>query len=227
MGNSPRPVLDHQLESLQYDILGLAEMVESQLLEAMKAFRKRDVTIATRVRAYDKRVNQKRYNIEERAYTLLALQQPIAHDMRRIVAAVSFVTNLERMGDHAAGIAHIVQQNLGGTPAQIVIPEFEEMTDIAVADLHEAMHALETNDEKLAREVVGKDQRVDDLYHEVYVRLVRLMTQNPSLVEEATSLMRIAHDLERFSDRISNICERISYVITGVLYENHTEAVDA
>src|SRR5258708_36386237 len=210
MVNSTRQIFDQQLESLQYDILSLAEMVESQLVEAMKALRKRDVTIATRVRAYDKRVNVKRYKIEERAYTLLALQQPLAHDMRRIVAAVSIVTNLERMGDHAAGIAHIVQ-DFKGAKATVEIPEFDEMVEIAIADLRDAMRALETGDAVLAREVIRRDEQVDKLYHQVYVKMLSMIAQNPTLVEEATNLLRPAHDLERFSYRVGNICERISY----------------
>ena len=222
MVNSTRQIFDQQLESLQYDILSLAEMVESQLVEAMKALRKRDVTIATRVRAYDKRVNVKRYKIEERAYTLLALQQPLAHDMRRIVAAVSIVTNLERMGDHAAGIAHIVQ-DFKGAKATVEIPEFDEMVEIAIADLRDAMRALETGDAVLAREVIRRDEQVDKLYHQVYVKMLSMIAQDPTLVEEATNLLRAAHDLERFSDRVGNICERISYVITGVLYEEYPD----
>ncbi len=201
-------------------------MVESQLVEAMKALRLRDVAIATRIRAYDARVNEKRYAIEEKAYLLLALQQPMAQDMRRIVAAVSIVTNLERMGDHASGIAHIVQKLYGPqaqTKATIEIPEFAQMTEIATANLRDAMRALEKSDQQLARSVVARDEQVDNLYHQVYAKLVGLMTQNPTLIEEATQLLRIAHDLERFSDRAGNICERISYVITGVLHNDHRE----
>jgi phosphate transport system protein len=213
-----RTVFDKQLDTLRDNTLQIAELVTTQIQQATKAFQKHDMTLARRVAEYDAEINRLRYNVEEQSYALLALQQPNARDMRRIVATVSVVTNLERMGDHAAGIARLALR-LVDRPHPVFVPEFDDMAEIATANLNDAMLALTREDADLARQVVGRDDQVDHLHELIYKHLIQTMTDNPSTVECATMMLWVSHNLERYSDRISNICERIVYFVTGNLHE--------
>lgn len=181
-----------------------------------------DMIIAQRVHEFDAALNTLRYEIEERSYTLLALQQPNSGDMRRIVGAVSIATNLERMGDHAAGIARLV---LRMNPEAVVIniPEFKDMTTLATTNLRSAMLALGNHDAPLARQIVRSDNAIDALHEHVYAMLIKTMIDNPTTVEMATMLLWVSHNVERFADRVCNICERIIYVVTGNLFEPRTD----
>jgi phosphate transport system protein len=213
-----RSAFDRQLKVLSNDLLRLAELVETQLVEAVRALQTRDFQTARRIDEFDATINRLRYEIEEQCYTLLALQQPNASDLRRIVAAVSIATNLERMGDHAAGVARIA---LRTEPLQAVvhIPLFNDMARLAAENLNQAMIAFEKCDADLARQIVRRDDEVDALHNRVYEYLIKTMTENPATVEFATMLLWVSHDIERFADRTSNICERIIYTATGVLFE--------
>src|SRR5258708_23871460 len=177
-----RSVFDKQLDGLRDNTLQIAEMVATQIEQATRAFQKHDMAIAQRVAEFDATINRLRYNVEEQSYTLLALQQPNARDMRRIVTTVSVVTNLERMGDHAAGIARLALR-LGEQPSPIFVPEFTEMAEMVVANLNDAMNAFTYEDAALARRVVSRDDEIDKLHHVVYQRLIETMASNPSTVE--------------------------------------------
>jgi phosphate transport system protein len=217
-----RSVFDKQLNTLRDSTLQIAELVATQIQQATKAFQKHDMAIARRVAEYDAEINRLRYSVEEESYTLLALQQPNARDMRRIVATVSVVTNLERMGDHAAGIARLALR-LGDRPNPVFVPEFNDMAEMAMANLNDAMLAFTREDVALARQVVNRDDQIDKLHEVVYNHLIQTMTENPSAVECATLMLWVSHNLERYSDRISNICERVIYFVTGNLHEPRTD----
>lgn len=217
-----RSVFDHQLNILQDNVLHLSELVVAQVRQATQALRDRDMALARRVDVFDATINRMRYEIEEQCYTLLALQQPNSHDMRSLVATVSVVTNLERMGDHAAGIARLVLR-MDGMACRIQVAEFDEMAEIAAANLRDAMTALATEDKILARAVVSRDAEIDELHKAVYDRLIKWMAEDTSSVECATMMLWVSHNLERYADRISNICERILYVITGELVEQRAD----
>lgn len=218
-----RTGFERQLNTLHVDLLRLAELVETQLSEALKSLQNRNLEQAQRVDAYDATINRLRYEIEEQCYELLALQQPNTTDLRRIVAGVSIATNLERMGDHAAGIARLTLR-MARLAAVIHIPMFNDMARLATENLRLAMQAFEANDAKLARDVVKRDDAIDALHKQAYDYLIRTMTENPQTIEYATMLLWVSHDLERFADRINNICERICYTVTGVLFEPRTES---
>jgi phosphate transport system protein len=142
--------------------------------------------------------------------------------MRSLVATVSVVTNLERMGDHAAGIARLVLR-MDGMTCYVPVGEFEKMADIAAANLRDAMTALATEDKILARAVISRDAQIDEFHKAVYDRLIRRMAEDTASVECATMLLWVSHNLERYADRISNICERIMYVITGELVKQRAD----
>jgi phosphate transport system protein len=222
VATTTRSAFDRQLGELQYDVLTLAEMVESQLVSAMKALRHGDPELAQRVDDYDKQINARRYEIEEHAYTLLALQSPMARDMRRIVATVSVVTNLERMGDHAAGIARLVLR-MERTGCQVNCTPLDEMERLAILGLRDAMTALQTSDLPLTRAVFTRDDQIDALHQAVYDELIKTMTTAPATIECATMLLWVSHNLERFADRICNICDRVLYLITGDLHPSRID----
>jgi phosphate transport system protein len=213
-----RSAFDRKLNTLQDNVLSLAEMVESQLPEAVKALQLRDMDRARRVNEFDLTINRTRYDLEEQCYTLLALQQPAASDMRRIVSTVSLVTNLERMGDHAAGIARIALRT-EGMANPFVAPEFDSMVALATTNLRDAMTALATHHDGLAREVAQRDCEIDQLHKNAYNNLIKKMSEDSSSVECATLLLWVSHNIERYADRISNMCDRIIYIVTGNLYE--------
>jgi phosphate transport system protein len=213
-----RVAFDRQLNMLESDVLRLGEMVETQLTETIKALQSRDAESARRIAEFDTTINRLRYDVEEQSYLLLALQQPTAGDMRRIVAAVSIATNLERMGDHAASIARAVQA-MGDRPFPIDLDTFLQMAGMAACNLSDAMMAMDKQDASLARAVVRRDEQIDALHKRTYQLLIEAMIADPAAVECATRLLEVSHDLERYADRVSNICERVVYMVTGALCE--------
>lgn len=217
-----RSMFDRELKTLNGDLLRLGELVETQLVEAVLALQNRDTAMARRVVEFDATINQMRYDIEEHCYTLLALQQPNATDLRRIVAGVSIATNLERMGDHAAGIGRLTLR-LAELPAAIHIPMFTEMAKLAADNLAQTMVALDGFNADLARQVVAQDAKIDEVHKRIYDYLIKTMTDNPATIEYATLLLWVSHDIERFADRVCNICERIVYTVTGNLHEPRTK----
>ncbi|MCC7207004.1 MAG: phosphate signaling complex protein PhoU [Anaerolineae bacterium] len=213
-----RTAFDRQLNALEGDVRQIASMVERQLADAVQALQTRDTALAQSVIDMDVEVNRLRYEVEEQSYLLLALQQPTAGDMRRIVACVSIATNLERMGDHAAGIARLALR-LCEQPVALAVPAFSDMASRAIANLRLVMEALEKQDADLARKVVQYDWPIDGMHRQVYEQMIQTMIGDPGTVECATMLLWVSHNLERYADRILNISERVIYMVTGVLHE--------
>jgi phosphate transport system protein len=212
---APRSAFDRQLRMLENDVLRAAELVETQLVDAVNALQRQNIRAAQRVEAFDVTINRLRY-------ALLALQQPNAGDMRRIVAAVSIATNLERMGDYAAGIARLVMR-MTNAPTTVHVAAFDEMARLATENLRDVMNALSTGDVALARRVVRRDEEIDQRHKAVYDQLIQTMIDDTSTVEQATMLLWVSHNIERFADRICNICERVVYMVTGDLHEPRPE----
>jgi phosphate transport system protein len=208
-----------QLQLLENDLLRLAELVETQVVDAVRALQTHDIVLANRVDEFDSAINKLRYEIEEQAYTMLALQQPTAGDMRLIVAAVSIATNLERMGDHAAGIARLAKR-MEDVPEVVHVPAFTEMANRAADNLRRAMDAFSKRDEQTVRAIVDEDDVIDQMHKDIYEMLLKTMINNSTTVEQGTMLLWVSHNLERYADRVSNICERINYSVTGELYRS-------
>jgi phosphate transport system protein len=217
-----RAVFDRQLNNLRQGTMQLSQMVIDQVVNATSALQQHDLVLAHQVDKFDANVNKLRLELEEQCYTLMALQQPNSSDMRFIMATVSLVTNLERMGDHAAGIARLTIR-MEGKPCRVDVPEFDVMTQKAVSHLRSALDSFETKNEKLARDIVARDVEIDQLHKQVYSRLLQSMIEAPETIECATMMLWMSHNLERYADRISNICERVVYYITGELWEYHVE----
>lgn len=207
-----------EIERLQDDVLILGSMVEGALTDAIEVLKQRDMNGSQRLIQYDEKVNQKRFAIEEATLTLIATQQPIATDMRVLAAILEIITELERIGDYAKGIA-VINLRLEGKSFLKPFSDIPLMADQATHMLRRALDAFVQRDMELAQVVAAEDDKIDDLYNKIYRNLVETMTQNTGTFDQATYLLWVAHNLERTGDRIVNICERIIFTVTGNMVE--------
>jgi len=217
----PRQTLDREIHHLQDEVLLLGSMVEQAMLNAVDALKRRDIKDAKRVYDDDDLINEKRYAIENRVLILFATQQPIAHDLRLLAAIMEVITELERMGDYAKGIAKIcllISHNEAPIPSR----DISRMCDLAVGMLHRALSAFIAEDVNMAYRIPKDDDMVDDLYNEIYHKMVAAMIENPEVIDHANYIMWVVHNIERTADRVTNICERTIFIATGELLEIST-----
>lgn len=213
-----RESFQRELEKLQEEVLELGGMVEEAVRAAVAALKARDRNLAREVVAGDARINKKRLEIEEKALELLATQQPMAGDLRVLTAILHIVTDLERMGDHAEGLGKIVLR-LGDEPWIKPLIDIPRMSEIALEMLREALRAFLARDAEAAKRIALRDDEVDALHDQVHRELFLLMIENPRNVTQATYLMWASHGLERIADLVTNVCERVIFVATGVMEE--------
>jgi len=213
-----RTAFERQLGEIQEDMLVLAGMVESAIDRSIQALTNRDVELARRVIADDLKINQKRYDTEEKCLELMATQQPLASDLRTIVAVLHIIVDLERMADHAEGIGKIALMLSDEPPLKpyIAIPS---MARVANRMLMASMDAFNRRDAQRARTICNEDDEVDALYEQVYRELLTFMIEDPRTIERATYLTWVAHNLERIADRVTNVCERVVYLVEGRIQE--------
>jgi phosphate transport system protein len=216
--NKSRTAFHRELERLQDEVLVLGSMVEKSTLRAVDALRARNIAAARALEAEDTLINRKRFDIEEAALLLIATQQPMASDLRQLAAIMHIVTDLERMGDYAAGIAHISVQ-IGDEPLIKPLIDIPRMAEKATGMLRRALDAFIERDVAAAENIALEDDEVDDLYQQVYRELLTIMLANPRTIDQATHLLWVAHNLERVADRVQNICERVVFVVTGRMRE--------
>lgn len=211
-----RDSFEHELRRLQDEMLALASMVDQAIGRSVDALRRLDAVEAQQTIEGDRRINATRYAIEEMAVTLIATQQPMARDLRTILAVLHIAVELERMGDYAEGIAKIVLMH-GDEPLLKPLLDIPRMADVARGMLRDALDAFVERDASLARAVIPRDDEVDALYNQVYRELLTFMLQDPRTIDRATWLLWVAHNLERIADRVTNICERVVFLVTGRL----------
>ncbi|KUK46259.1 MAG: Phosphate-specific transport system accessory protein PhoU [Anaerolinea thermophila] len=214
----PRQTLDREIHHLQDEVLLLGSMVEQAMLNAIDTLKQRDKKAARLVYFDDERINEKRYAIENRVLILFATQQPIAHDLRLLAAILEVITELERMGDYAKGIAKITVR-ISDDETPIPIREITRMGDLAVSMLHRALSAFINEDVNMAYRIPKEDDLVDNLYNQVYHKNVNAMIANPEIIDQSSYIMWVVHNIERMADRVTNICERTIFIATGELLE--------
>jgi phosphate transport system protein len=213
-----RTALERQLAEIQEDMLVLAGMVESAVERGIQALRNRDAQLAREIIADDIKINRKRYETEEKCLELIATQQPLAGDLRTIVAVLYIIVDLERMGDHAEGIAKIALMLADEPPLKPYI-DIPRMAQIATRMLMGSLEAFKHRDADRARAICNEDDEVDALYDQVYRELLTYMLQDPRTIQRATYLTWVAHNLERIADRVTNVCERVVYLVEGKIEE--------
>lgn len=214
-----RESLDRQLNSLKNEILLIDSMVEQAVLNAVDSLKRRDVHLARRVIDDDHAINDKRYAVENAILTLIATQQPIAAgDLRLVTSMLDIIGELERIGDYAKGIAHVTE-NLADSPLVFPIKEIARMCDLSVSMLHRAMSAFVNTNEAQARRIPLEDTEVNDLYNMAYRQMLKGMTRSPEMIDSSNQIMWVLHNLERMADRVSNICERTIFIVTGEMIE--------
>ncbi len=216
-----RATFDQQLDRLSGRLLRMGSLVDEALDLAMRALVERDSALATRVISGDQTINKLRYAIEEQCYLLLATQQPMASDLRRITATIAIATNMERMADHAAGIA-VLARRLNNEPEMRQLVDMPRMAEVARGMLRRALDAFVHKDATLAREVAAEDNEINLLNEQVLRVLLTYMIDDPRTIRRATFLLWVSHNLERWGDRSKNICARVVYLATGELPEFDT-----
>jgi len=213
-----RELYDKKLREIQDDVLIMGGMVANALQRAMQSLEARDEALANSVVSDDVEINRKRYEIEERCIHLIALQAPMAADLRNIVAILFISNELERMADHAEGIARI-NIMLGEEPLTGPIDDIMLMGGKASDMLRRALTAFIDRDDVLARQICDDDDEIDNLYDSSYHALIQEVIKTPHDIERVTYLVWACHNLERVADRVTNICERVIFMVTGQLEE--------
>lgn len=212
--NGTRVAFEQEIQKVRDDVVSMASMVDKAIARAIDALKTQDVQLAREVKAGDKEINAYRWRAEEHALVIIATQGPMAGDLRLIAAALQIFTDLERMGDHAAGIAKIVIQT-ASEPILKPLVDIPRMAMIARSMLNDSITAFIELDEEKARKVAIRDDEVDMLYDQVYRELLTYMMADPGTINRATRLLWAAHNIERVGDRVTNICERVVFTTSG------------
>jgi phosphate transport system protein len=205
---------DRLLQELRQELLMLGSMAEKAVARSVEALRQRDAALAREVIHDDEAIDDKAYELEEKALLLIATQQPMATDLRIIAAGLFIISELERIGDYAEGIAKIALNLIDEPPLKPLV-DIPRMATTAIDMLHQGLAAFIDRDLEACRAIWKRDDEVDDLYNQVYRELLTYMLNDPTTIERATQLTWAAHNLERIGDRVTNICERTAFVITG------------
>ncbi|MDY7078255.1 MAG: phosphate signaling complex protein PhoU [Chloroflexota bacterium] len=213
-----RETFERELQRLQDETLALGSMVENAITDAVDILKQRDAEGSRRLIAQDRLINEKRFAIETEALILIATQQPMAGDLRTIAAVLDIAHELERIGDYAKGIAKI-NLLIGSDPLVKPLVDLPRMAEKASDMLHRALAAFVERDADRARAIPIEDDDVDNLYNQIYRELITYILADPSTIEGANFLLWAAHNLERAADRVTNICERVIFTVTGKMEE--------
>lgn len=213
-----RKTFETELQQVKDDVLVLGSMAEQAILNSVEALKKRDLKASKKILDDDRAINMKRFDIENQLMILIATQQPMAHDLRLLASTMEIISELERMGDYAKGIANI-NIRMGDQPLLKPLIDIPRMAQKDVDMLHRALTAFVNEDVEAAHAIPVEDDEVDMLYLQVYRELMTFVIQDPTSIERANWLLWVAHNLERVADRVTNICERTIFIATGEMTE--------
>ncbi len=213
-----RDNFNDQLSRLKQDVLQLGAEAARTIGMGGYALKVRDQVVARAMIEHDQELNRKRYAIEERCYTLIATQQPLAGDLREIISILLVAIELERIADHAKNLAEIVI-HMGNEPLLKPLIDIPRMAELCEQMLNQSLDALARKDTALALAVARRDDEIDALYVQVFRELLTYAVEDPKAVQRVLNLLFAAHNLERIGDRITNIAERVIYMVTGQLEE--------
>ncbi|HOZ45677.1 MAG TPA: phosphate signaling complex protein PhoU [Candidatus Hydrogenedentes bacterium] len=213
--------LQHEIEKLKKRILGLSAVVEDTVYRAIKALNDRDATLAQSVIDADAEIDLSEVDIEEECQKILALHQPVAHDLRFIIAVLKINAELEHIGDATVNISERVLFLVGTKWTEIPL-DFPSMAQKAQAMLHKSLDALVNLDAALAHEVIQADDEVDEINAEMYGQLEKRIQMDPGRVDSYINLLGISHHIERIADLASNIAEDVVYLVEGRIVRHRT-----
>ena len=209
-----------ELEGLQARLLEMGGLAEERVRSAVQGLVSRDTAIIDRIMRGDEPLNELHIEIDNRCFTLLALHQPMATDLRQIVAAVKINTDLERVGDLAVNIAEAARRYTSHPPVKKLI-DIPQMGDIAQAMLRDALDSFVRRDTRLAHQVLNEDDRLDVLKTQVFRELLTYMLNDPTTVEPALDLILISRHLERIGDHATNIAEDVIFMVSALDVRHH------
>ncbi len=213
-----RKTFESEIQHVKDDVLVLGSMVEQAIHRSVEDLKKRDLKGAQKLIDDDLEINKKRFEIENKLMILIATQQPMAHDLRLLASTFEIISELERMGDYAKGIANI-NIRMGDSPLLKPLIDIPRMAERGADMLHRALTAFVTEDVEGAKSIPAEDDEVDALYNQIYRELMTFIIADPKTIERANWLLWVAHNLERVADRVTNICERTIFIATGEMHE--------
>ncbi len=205
-------------QEIQDKVLTMGGTVTEAINRSIEALKNRDLKLAHKIIADDAKINGQRFAIEDRCIELMAAHQQMVSDLRTIVSVLSIITELERIGDYAEGIAKIVVM-IGDEPPLKPLIDIPRMAELATEMIDKSLQSFVARDVELAKHVVTMDNIVDGLYDQVFRELLTFMMVDPKTINRATRLIWVAHNLERAADRVTNICERVVFTVTGKMGE--------
>ncbi len=211
-----------ELETLKTNLIKMSSFVETAIADSIRALLDRQKEAAERVVAEDERINALELEIDNAVVDLLALQQPVASDLRFILAAIKINNDLERIGDHAVNIAESAVE-FAGQPAFDAGPDIPHMAEITKGMLRDAIDAFIHQNPELARKVLSNDDVIDDLNRKVIGDMVSLIRREPNEVQHALELTRVSRNLERVSDLATNIAEEVVFMADARVVKHHSE----
>jgi phosphate transport system protein len=222
--SNERPVRHFQdeLDQLKARLLEMGGLAEERVRESVESLVKRDGDLVERVLAGDAAINQLQIEIDDRCFKLLALHQPMAVDLRVIVAALKIINDLERVGDLAVNIAEAVRRSLEHPPVKELI-DIPKMTDLAQEMLRDALDAFVRRDISLAQTVLTRDDTLDALKTKVFRDLLTHMVRDHTTIEPSLDLILISRHLERIGDHATNIAEDVIFMVSAKDVRHHQE----
>ncbi len=209
------------LKEIEQGAISIGEMVWTALFDAIDALMKHDSEKAYDVISRDININKKRWKVEEKCIMLIATQQPVATDLREIIASLNIITDFERMGDHAQGIAKVMLR-LESEPPMRTLQTVFDMSQAVLGMIKGSIQAYIARNIKEALKIFKHDDVVDNFYNKIFDEIVTYEKENPKRFKVGTYFLWIAHDLERIADRVANICERIVYLVHGEMEDLKT-----
>jgi phosphate transport system protein len=213
-----RRVLDRELQQIQDDLLRMGSLIDAAISKAIQALSVRDLSLAREVVSEDSQVNTLRFQIEQACLMIFATQQPTATDLRLVVATIILASELERMGDYAAGIGRTVLR-MGDEPLLKPLVDMPRMAEIDREMLHDVLDAYVARDAVAARTVAARDDELDNLYNQIFREILTYILEDPTSTTRALYLLFSAHNLERIGDRVVNIAERVIFMNSGEMRE--------
>ena len=213
-----RTELDQKVHFAKDQMLLLASMVEDAMYRSVRALKDHDLDASQAILDNDQAINRKRFELESAVISSIAMQQPMARDLRLFASVLDLCTELERIGDYAKGIA-VINLRSGGLHLPKILNDIYYMSEKALDMFHRALTAFIQEDVAAAKSIAREDDVIDALYMQVYVEVIDLVVEHPNNMQRGNDVLCVVHNLERMADRVTNVCERTIFIATGELHE--------